>query len=252
MERAWRRHLLVHSLKQHTPCRTFHPVIPGHFSSSNKEFFHREADKLSDEILDAIVEAGGPIVDQLAPSPATGTDRPSDLHTLLVPDEFVFNFQTSDSRTKLIGNEGDHVVAISPSTHLATCSSSTSTGTLTSQDSPPRIFVCSKASFAMAESRLWGLRGKKCALRQEIAKVRKRRNGSSTVFGRSLPLHMLHKICVTWGNGKASNVLIYRDNNDAWVIDFGGGWTHGWVTRELSRTVEGDSSLYKIYLRVLG
>ncbi|KAG7129293.1 hypothetical protein HYQ46_006440 [Verticillium longisporum] len=63
---------------------------------------------------------------------------------------------------------------------------------------------------------------------------------------------MLHKICVTWGNGKASNVLIYRDNNDAWVIDFGGGWTHGWVTRELSRTVEGDSSLYKIYLRVLG
>lgn len=28
---------------------------------------------------------------------------------------------------------------------------------------------------------------------------------------------------------------------DAWVIDFGGGFTQGWVQRENAGTVEGDS-----------
>ncbi|KAF5621987.1 kinase-like (PK-like) [Fusarium sp. NRRL 52700] len=51
---------------------------------------------------------------------------------------------------------------------------------------------------------------------------------------------VLHKIGITWGDGKASNVLIHRDTDDAWVIDFGGGWTEGWVDEELSGTVKGD------------
>ncbi|TPX12507.1 uncharacterized protein E0L32_000684 [Thyridium curvatum] len=53
-------------------------------------------------------------------------------------------------------------------------------------------------------------------------------------------VRLLHQLGLTWGDGKASNVLIDRDTDDAWVVDFGGGWTDGWVERELSGTVEGD------------
>ncbi|KAI1812944.1 hypothetical protein GGS20DRAFT_508771 [Poronia punctata] len=54
-------------------------------------------------------------------------------------------------------------------------------------------------------------------------------------------VRVLHdEIGITWGDGKAGNVLIHRDTDDAWIVDFGGGWTDGWVSRELSGTVEGD------------
>jgi hypothetical protein len=42
------------------------------------------------------------------------------------------------------------------------------------------------------------------------------------------------------GRWKASNVLVHRDSDDAWIIDFGGRWTDGWLDHELSGTVEGD------------
>lgn len=49
----------------------------------------------------------------------------------------------------------------------------------------------------------------------------------------------LHKAGVVWGDVKAENVLIDRDNN-AWVTDFGGGYTKGWVSKETAGTIEGD------------
>ncbi|KAK5987840.1 hypothetical protein PT974_11974 [Cladobotryum mycophilum] len=50
----------------------------------------------------------------------------------------------------------------------------------------------------------------------------------------------LHEIGVVWGDGKAANVII-DVNDDAWLIDFAGQWTRGWVdTRELVGTKEGD------------
>ncbi|KAE9380834.1 hypothetical protein N431DRAFT_433066 [Stipitochalara longipes BDJ] len=52
-------------------------------------------------------------------------------------------------------------------------------------------------------------------------------------------LMALHKAGVVWGDVKASNVLIDKDNN-AWIIDFGGGYTEGWVDREKAGTIEGD------------
>lgn len=49
----------------------------------------------------------------------------------------------------------------------------------------------------------------------------------------------LHSIGVVWGDVKASNVIVDSQNN-ACLIDFGGGWTEGWVDEDLKETVQGD------------
>ncbi|KAF4432381.1 Serine threonine kinase [Fusarium acutatum] len=50
---------------------------------------------------------------------------------------------------------------------------------------------------------------------------------------------LLHKKGIVWGDAKAENVLIDQ-KNDAWVIDFGGGYTVGWVDEDKAGTLEGD------------
>lgn len=60
----------------------------------------------------------------------------------------------------------------------------------------------------------------------------------------------LHSIDVIWGDVKPSNVII-DFNNDAWLIDFGGGWTDGWVDENLQETVEGDEQGVTRLLEVL-
>lgn len=49
----------------------------------------------------------------------------------------------------------------------------------------------------------------------------------------------LHKAGAVWGDAKADNVLIDK-NSDAWVIDFEGGYTKGWVEKDKAGTKEGD------------
>lgn len=49
----------------------------------------------------------------------------------------------------------------------------------------------------------------------------------------------IHKIGVIWGDAKAANILIDEDDN-AWLVDFGGSWTAGWVDSELAGTIPGD------------
>jgi len=61
----------------------------------------------------------------------------------------------------------------------------------------------------------------------------------------------LHQQGITWGDAKADNVLIDKNGN-AWVIDFGGGYTPGWVDKEKSGTLEGDmQGLAKILSDIL-
>ena len=52
-------------------------------------------------------------------------------------------------------------------------------------------------------------------------------------------VHELHKHEIVWGDAKPDNVLIDR-RSDAYLIDFGGGYTKRWVDKELVNTAKGD------------
>ncbi|CAJ0546764.1 Ff.00g013910.m01.CDS01 [Fusarium sp. VM40] len=52
-------------------------------------------------------------------------------------------------------------------------------------------------------------------------------------------IESLHKHGLVWGDGKSSNIII-DEQDDAWLIDFGGGSTQGWADEELAETKEGD------------
>jgi tRNA A-37 threonylcarbamoyl transferase component Bud32 len=63
-------------------------------------------------------------------------------------------------------------------------------------------------------------------------------------------LKQLHAIGVVWGDAKTSNVLI-DEKDDAWIVDFGGGQTFGWVDYELVGTKDGDLQALKKILEAL-
>ena len=50
---------------------------------------------------------------------------------------------------------------------------------------------------------------------------------------------LLHRKNFVWGDVKPDNVLIDKEAR-AWLIDFGGSWTDGWVDEHLAETIEGD------------
>ncbi|KIJ39042.1 hypothetical protein M422DRAFT_210551 [Sphaerobolus stellatus SS14] len=50
----------------------------------------------------------------------------------------------------------------------------------------------------------------------------------------------LHEAGIIWGDAKPDNVLIDKQNYDACICDFGGGYTAGWVEKEKAGTVQGD------------
>ena len=63
-------------------------------------------------------------------------------------------------------------------------------------------------------------------------------------------LKQLHAIGVVLGDAKTSNILI-DENDDAWIVDFGGGQTLGWVDYELVGSKEGDLQALKKILEAL-
>lgn len=63
-------------------------------------------------------------------------------------------------------------------------------------------------------------------------------------------LKWLHECGIIWGDVKAQNVLIDKEDN-AWIIDFGGSYTTGWVDKEKAGTLEGDMQGLEQIMKIL-
>jgi serine/threonine protein kinase len=61
----------------------------------------------------------------------------------------------------------------------------------------------------------------------------------------------LHEKGLVWGDVKPDNIIIDRAAQ-AWLIDFGGSWTDGWVDEEAKETVEGDMQGLQRVVEFLG
>ncbi|KAG7150104.1 hypothetical protein HYQ46_000966 [Verticillium longisporum] len=236
-----------------------------------------EADTLSDEILDAIVEVGRPIFDQLAPPPAPGATLSTDLHTLLFPDEFAFCFRSWYGKAELIADirvledilyngyiarvaiEGKEMCSkagdnkgreaaqreleclwkITSSPYAATIRVPKLLRLIEVSDDERAVGFVEEFIPVSATWELTTLRNIEAI--SDIVKDRRQKWALQV----QETVRLLHQIGVVWGDGKASNVLIHRDTNHAWIVDFGGRWTDGWVTPNLSGTVEGDEMAVK-------
>jgi hypothetical protein len=62
---------------------------------------------------------------------------------------------------------------------------------------------------------------------------------------------LLHQHGFIWGDVKADNVLVDKDNRP-WLIDFGGSRTEGWVEEHLAETREGDIQGLRQLVKYLG
>ncbi|KAJ6442405.1 hypothetical protein O9K51_05964 [Purpureocillium lavendulum] len=108
---------------------------------------------------------------------------------------------------------------------------------------PPDALVCRLHGIVQTKSGVAGMLfpwiNKKCVLSkakadQVSASLRKRWADQI-----SYTLTQLHERGIIWGDAKADNILI-DENDDAWIIDFGGSYTVGWVDTEKAGTRDGD------------
>ncbi|RSL76849.1 hypothetical protein CEP52_017763 [Fusarium oligoseptatum] len=110
------------------------------------------------------------------------------------------------------------------------------------QLAPPHARICRIYGVVRDESGLLGMLfpwiDKRDVLSRWLAQGSPdlRRRWTSQIEG---SVKALHQEGIIWGDVKADNVLIDK-NNDAWVIDFGGSYTPGWVDPDKAGTLEGD------------
>ncbi|KAB8213498.1 hypothetical protein BDV33DRAFT_184614 [Aspergillus novoparasiticus] len=86
------------------------------------------------------------------------------------------------------------------------------------------------------------------AIDMESTPIDERRQWANQIRGTVLNLH---KHNIFWGDVKTENVLIDEARN-AWVVDFGLGFTEGWVSQDIVGTEQGDLVGLDKILRILG
>ncbi|KAK1762553.1 hypothetical protein QBC33DRAFT_601445 [Phialemonium atrogriseum] len=108
---------------------------------------------------------------------------------------------------------------------------------------PPHIWICGIYGLVRDENGLLGMLFTWIDVRAVLSKglaesspAYLRRRWASQIDG---SIKTLHQEGIIWGDAKAENVLIDK-NDDAWVIDFGGSYTPGWVDLEKAGSLEGD------------
>lgn len=63
-------------------------------------------------------------------------------------------------------------------------------------------------------------------------------------------VELLHQHGLIWGGGKPDSIIIDEQDN-AWLIDFGGGYTRGWIDEDLAETKEGDEQALNRIMELL-
>jgi hypothetical protein len=115
--------------------------------------------------------------------------------------------------------------------------------TLAQSRLPPYAFICRLVGVVRENNKILGMLfawiDAECVLsKARVAKspgaVRKR---WLSQINRSV--QWLHEEGIVWGDAKADNVLLDKDEK-AWIIDFGGSYTPGWVDKDKAETLEGD------------
>ncbi|KAH8159068.1 hypothetical protein CIB48_g9174 [Xylaria polymorpha] len=209
------------------------------YNAATEDGDDEEEEMISDQILDAIVQAGG------------------DIHVLqkLLGDGYIA--QVSAGGREMCCKVGDELRADALQRELS-CLLTISTCQHAAALRVPKLLGLVEAA---DDGRTIGLLQEyvPCSDTWELSTLQNIESVSSIAKARrekwasqiQETVHLLHQIGVTWGDGKAANVLIHRDTDDVWIIDFGGGWSDGWVGQELSGTVEGDFVAVKKILEFL-
>ncbi|KAK6829349.1 hypothetical protein PG989_005836 [Apiospora arundinis] len=108
---------------------------------------------------------------------------------------------------------------------------------------PPEAWVCRLRGVVKDRNYLIGMlfswiniKGPLSETRAAQSSIALRRRWIDQITRSVTTLHQNH---IIWGDAKAGNVLVDEDDN-AWIVDFGGSYTDGWVDPRMAGTVAGD------------
>ncbi|KJK73557.1 hypothetical protein H634G_11193 [Metarhizium anisopliae BRIP 53293] len=205
-----------------------------------------EYDDLINRALDTILDIGGPAFSKVAPPMCDSSQSASpDLHSHLYPDALDFRLQTIDGKVAIFQIDPDEAISLPDAAPDPRFPTKIWKYNLSSDSTirVPRLRGYVKHAYSGAIIGLlrdWvpsGSHGNTlrdidvCAVSPDL-----RRRWAAQI---RQTVSRLHAIGVIWGDGKASNVIVDK-NDDVWLIDLAGGWSRGWVDEDLADTVEGD------------
>ncbi|KAI1184260.1 hypothetical protein F5B17DRAFT_447347 [Nemania serpens] len=209
-----------------------------------------------EDACDWLSASFAPLINELAPSslklPGNGRVTLSDY--LFAPYFWTGLYQESD--VELCYDSPNYVLIKPPSKVVHAKNELMTIGQIAKAHLPPpaEARVCHLHGVVLAEKGMAGMLfswiDKKAVLGRALAEespVELRLRWASQIRA---TVEWLHECGIIWGDVKAANVLIDREDN-AWVIDFGGSYTVGWVDKEKAGTLEGDMQGFEKIMEML-